>query len=157
MTTDITHESRLDPETITALNDVIRDVAVLKRDLQRQIVCEVPMAAVAVLSVVDRYGAMRVGELADHLCVDLSVASRHASTLEQHLLLERVPSADDGRSHDVRLTPAGRTVLGEVRGHAVRRLADALADWSDDALHDLSAALTRLRTDLQRASWKDTP
>jgi len=155
MTTDVTHETRLDPGTITALNDVIRDVAVLKRDLQRQIVCEVPMAAVSVLSVVDRYGAMRVGELAEHLCVDLSVASRHASTLEQHGLIERVPSASDGRSHDVQLTPAGRDVLDDVRGHAVRRLADALSDWTDAELAELATSLTRLRADLQHASRKD--
>jgi DNA-binding MarR family transcriptional regulator len=150
-----THEARLHPDTITALSDVIRDVAVLKRDLQREIPSKVPMAAVSVLSIVERYGPMRIGDLAEHLCVDLSVASRHASTLEQHALLERVPSARDGRSHEISLTDAGRSTLHEVHEHAMHRLADALAGWTEADLRDLSTALNRLRTDLQAASGKD--
>ena len=143
-----THATRLRPETVNAISDVIRDVAVVKRDLQREISAAVPMGAVTVLSVVDREGQMRIGALSEHLCVDLSVASRHASTLEQHGLLERVPSAHDRRSHDVRITPAGVALLAEVRQEAMGRLAAALSRWTDEELQDLAATLTRLRNDL---------
>lgn len=146
--TTSTHASRLRPETVSAISDVIRDVAVVKRDLQREITAAIPMGAVAVLSVVDREGPMRVGELADHLCVDLSVASRHASTLEQHELLERVPSQHDRRSHDVSLTGAGAATLAQVRDEAMERMAAALSGWTDQELQDLAATLTRLRNDL---------
>lgn len=147
-TSTSTHAARLRPETITAISDVIRDVAVVKRDLHRDLSTVVPMGAVTVLSVVEREGPMRVGELAEHLCVDLSVASRHASTLEQHALLERVPSPHDRRSHDVSITRAGKALLAEVRADAMDRLAAALSGWSDEELLDLAAGLTRLRNDL---------
>ena len=143
-----THAERLRPETVAAISDVIRDVAVVKRDLQREISTSVPMGAVSVLSVVDREGPLRVGELAEHLCVDLSVASRHASTLEQHALLERVPSRHDRRSHDVSLTPAGRELLVKVRHEAMARLAEALSTWTESELAELATTLTRLRNDL---------
>lgn len=147
-TSTSTHAARLRPETITAISDVIRDVAVVKRDLHRDLSTVVPMGAVTVLSVVEREGPMRVGELAEHLCVDLSVASRHASNLEQHALLERVPSPHDRRSHDVSITRAGKALLAEVRADAMDRLAAALSGWSDEELLDLAAGLTRLRNDL---------
>jgi DNA-binding MarR family transcriptional regulator len=150
MTTTSTHAPRLRPEMVTTISDVIRDVVVVKRDLQREISPSVPMAAVSVLSVVDREGPMRIGELAEHLCVDLSVASRHASTLEQHALLERVPSRHDRRSHDVALTESGRQLLADVRDGAMDRLADALAGWTGDELQDLASTLTRLRNDLSQ-------
>jgi DNA-binding MarR family transcriptional regulator len=143
-----THVTRLRPETVTAISDVIRDVAVVKRDLQREISTSVPAGAVAVLSVIEREGPMRIGELAEQLCVDLSVASRHASTLEQHALLERVPSLRDRRSHDVSLTAAGSSLLAEVRDAAMGRLADALSEWTDEELREVASTLTRLRNDL---------
>ena len=143
-----THAERLRPGTVAAISDVIRDVAVVKRDLQREISTSVPMGAVSVLSVVDREGPLRVGELAEHLCVDLSVASRHVSTLEQHALLERVPSRRDRRSHDVSLTPAGRELLVKVRHEAMARLAEALSTWTESELAELATTLTRLRNDL---------
>jgi DNA-binding MarR family transcriptional regulator len=148
MTTSSTHASGLRPETVNAISDVIRDVAVVKRDLQREIAAVVPMGAVSVLAVVDREGPMRVGALAEHLCVDLSVASRHASTLEQHGLFERVPSEQDRRSHDVSITAAGSTLLSEVRTESLGRLTDALSGWTDEELQDLAATLTRLRNDI---------
>src|SRR3954469_22922048 len=68
---------------VAAVAGLIRDVVALKRDLQRSLDCEVPRGALSVLGELDRCGPMRVGALAERISADLSVASRHATALEQ--------------------------------------------------------------------------
>jgi DNA-binding MarR family transcriptional regulator len=133
---------------VSVLSAVLRDIGMLKRDLLREVTCDVPFAAVSALSVLQQHGSMRVSELAECLGIDLSVASRHASHLEDRDLVTRQPSATDKRAHELSLTAAGESILQTVRGDLLGRLDAALDAWSESELHELSSGLTRLRSDL---------
>jgi DNA-binding MarR family transcriptional regulator len=135
-------------ETISAISAVMRDIGLLKRDLLRELTCDVPFAAISALGVLEEHGSMRVGELADHLGIDLSVASRHASGLEDRGLVQRSASASDRRAHQLSLTAAGADVLTLVRTDVMTRLDTAFNHWSEGDLRQLSMLLTRLRSEL---------
>ena len=79
-------------------------------------------------------------------------AVRLVHALEAEGLVERLPSATDGRQVGVRITPAGRRLL-EERGQA---RADAVAGWlrslEDDQLRVVDAAVTLLEGSLRDAS-----
>src|SRR5689334_20383171 len=81
------------------IGDAIRDLAVMRRSIERQLVCDASIASLSVLSVLDRSGPLQVSEVASRLDVDLSVASRHTSTLERRGLVVRQQSPTDGRAH----------------------------------------------------------
>ena len=150
MTTHHQHpRHRLRPETVMAISDVIRDVAVVKRDLQQEISAAVPMGAVAVLSVIDREGPMRVGELAEHLVrrpLGRQSAREHprAARAARACAVAARPSLPRRRRSP---RPAARPRRGP-RTRRWRGLADALSGWTDDELRQLAATLTRLRNDL---------
>jgi DNA-binding MarR family transcriptional regulator len=135
-------------ETVVILSDVLRDIGGLKRDLLREVTCDVPFAALSALGVLQQHGSMRVGELAECLAIDLSVASRHASGLEDRGLVARRPSEADKRAHQLSLTAAGEHVLVTVRKDLLGRLDAALDAWSESDLRDFASSLTRLRSDL---------
>lgn len=132
----------------TLIGDLIRDLAVMRRNLERQLVCDASIASLSVLSALERGGPLHVSEIAAALGVDLSVASRHASTLERQGLLVRRPSADDRRAHVVTLTESGAQTLAQPREWLAQRLEASLESWSLERLHDLADALTELRSDL---------
>jgi DNA-binding MarR family transcriptional regulator len=83
-----------------------------------------------VLLLLEDAGTLSVSQVAERLGVDQSNASRHCSRLAELGLVRRTPAARDRRAVDLRLTPAGRRQVLEVR-RARRR-------WADDVLARLS-------------------
>ena len=81
-----------------------------------------------------------MNRLADLLQLDKSSVSGLVARAERRGLVMRAPSADDGRSVVVSLTPEGRRLAAQT--------ADRFAGDVTDLLHDLShrdtAALTRI-------------
>ncbi|GAB3590823.1 hypothetical protein GCM10027446_06760 [Angustibacter peucedani] len=130
---------------------VAADVMCLKRDLARHLPAGVHLAAVTVLSALDRSGPERMSDVAERLRVDLSAVSRHVRSLEDRGLLERRPDPADGRSHLLVVTAEGRERLARIRDAAEQRLDAALRRWSDDDVRQLRSLLDRLHTDLRRA------
>jgi DNA-binding MarR family transcriptional regulator len=65
--------------------------------------------------------------------------------------VERVTDPVDGRAQLVRVTGAGRLLLGELRQRASERLAQRLAGWSDEDLDALTALLRRLEESVAAA------
>jgi DNA-binding MarR family transcriptional regulator len=130
------------------IGDAIRDLAAMRRTIERELVCDASVASLSVLSVLDRAGPLHVSEVAAQLDVDLSVASRHTSALERRGLVVRHPSPTDRRAHVVSLTEAGAETLARARGWLAERLEASLESWSLDRLHTLADALAELRSDL---------
>jgi DNA-binding MarR family transcriptional regulator len=130
------------------VGEAIRDLAVLRRLLERELVCNTSAASLAVLSTLERNGSRRVGEIAELMDVDLSVASRHTSALEAHGLVVREPASDDRRAHVISLTADGLTTLTQARRWVAERLDSALAAWPLDRLAGLAESLAELRGDL---------
>ena len=89
-------------------------------------------------------GEVGVGDVAEALRIDVSVASRQVSELVAEGLVERTVVDGDRRARHLRLTPAGRAYADELRA-VMRRLTDeTFADWSADELTSAAATLDHL-------------
>ncbi|MFE2266422.1 MarR family winged helix-turn-helix transcriptional regulator [Streptomyces griseosporeus] len=117
----------------------------VKRELGRILPSDCPSGSAAVLTLLGRYGDMRMSKLADLLAVDMSVTSRHVAHVAERGWIERSPDPADKRSRIVRLTPEGERKLDEMSRETTRLLAERLADWSDEEVAQLTRLMTRLR------------
>ncbi|MFJ8787534.1 MarR family winged helix-turn-helix transcriptional regulator [Streptomyces sp. NPDC102476] len=123
----------------------------VKREIGRMMPSECPSGSAAVLTLLGRYGDMRMSKLSELLAVDMSVTSRHVAHVAERGWIERSPDPADKRSRILRLTPAGQALLDQLSRRTCRLLAERLSDWSDDEVSQLTALMARLR-----ASFDDT-
>lgn len=83
-------------------------------------------------------------ELSRRTGIDPSTMVARMDLLDKHGLVERTRSAADRRSYEIRLSPAGRTLLTQLRAegsaHSDRFFA-ALTRAERDQLHELLAKL----------------
>lgn len=100
---------------------------------------------------------LRIGQLADELRVDQSVASRQFARLEAAGLAERSRDPDDGRAHRLLLTDAGRAWLDSTISAYADRLAGALPGWTDAQVRELAALLDRLTGTMARSGTGRVP
>jgi DNA-binding MarR family transcriptional regulator len=101
----------------------------------------------------DRDEGMRVSDLAAQIGWERSRLSHQLRRMEERGLTERRPSAEDGRTTNVVLTPSGRQAIDEAApGHVelVRRLFfDALPE---NLLAPFTAALEHIHVNLNHNS-----
>ncbi|WP_405949155.1 MarR family transcriptional regulator [Streptomyces prunicolor] len=117
----------------------------VRRELGRIMPSDCPGGSAAVLTLLDRYGDMRMSKLAELLSVDMSVTSRHVAHVVDRGWIERSPDPADKRSRILRLTPGGRAQVDELSRRTAQLLADRLGDWSDEEVGQLIRLMTRLR------------
>ncbi|MET7291859.1 MarR family transcriptional regulator [Streptomyces griseoloalbus] len=117
----------------------------VKREINRIMPADCHSGSAAVLTLLGRYGDMRMSKLAERLSVDMSVTSRHVAHLAERGWIERSPDPADKRSRILHLTPAGRTQLDELFRRTTQLLAERLADWSDEEVGWLTQLMARLR------------
>ncbi|MFG3662185.1 MarR family winged helix-turn-helix transcriptional regulator [Streptomyces sp. NPDC047706] len=117
----------------------------VKREMGRILPSECPSGSAAVLTLLGRYGEMRMSRLAELLSVDMSVTSRHVAHVAGRGWIERLPDPADKRSRILRLTPSGLDQLDELSRRTTHLLAQRLSDWSDDEVGRLIQLMTRLR------------
>ncbi|MFE0099129.1 MarR family winged helix-turn-helix transcriptional regulator [Streptomyces sp. NPDC059009] len=120
-------------------------VGAVKRDLARILPHDCPAGSAAVLTLLSRYGEMRMSRLAELLAVDMSVTSRHVSHVAERGWIERSPDPADKRSRILRLTEAGERQMEVLSERSTQLLADRLSDWSDDEVGMLISLMARLR------------
>ncbi|XIG79988.1 MarR family transcriptional regulator [Streptomyces sp. SGAir0957] len=106
---------------------------------------ECPAGSAAVLTLLKRYGDMRMSRLAELLAVDMSVASRHVAHTADRGWIERRPDPADKRSRILTLTAEGNAQMDDLNVRTTELLADRLSDWSDDEVNQLITLMTRLR------------
>ncbi len=94
-------------------------------------------AMLSIARLLDQAGEAGVGDIAEKLRVDMSVASRQVSELVDAGLVERTVADCDRRARSLRLTPEGRTYAERIRAVLSRRTDEVFADWSAE---DLAAA-----------------
>lgn len=82
-----------------------------------------------------------VGCAAQHLRVDLSVASRQVSALVDAGLVRRTIDDGDRRSRSIELTDLGHARVDELKERVTSLMTDMFADWEP---HELTAATDRL-------------
>ncbi|MFI7388302.1 MarR family winged helix-turn-helix transcriptional regulator [Streptomyces sp. NPDC049813] len=117
----------------------------VKRDMARILPHDCPAGSAAVLTLLKRYGDMRMSRLAELLAVDMSVASRHVAHTADRGWIERRPDPADKRSRILTLTAEGHERMEDLNVRTTELLAERLSDWSDDEVNQLIALMTRLR------------
>ncbi|MGW1539373.1 MarR family winged helix-turn-helix transcriptional regulator [Streptomyces sp. NPDC002309] len=120
--------------------------AAVKREMRRSLPADCPSGSAAVLTLLGRYGDMRLSRLAELLSVDMSVTSRHVAHVAGRGWIERLADPADKRSRILRLTPRGLDQLDELSRRTTHLLAQRLSDWSDDEVGQLTELMARLRT-----------
>jgi DNA-binding MarR family transcriptional regulator len=93
---------------------------------------------------------VRLGALADRLAVEAPHVTWQVQRLERTGFVERVPDLDDGRAQRVRISARGAEVVECLRAVSRRRMAEALADWSDEDRHNLAVLCHRMADDFLR-------
>ncbi|HEX6340494.1 MarR family winged helix-turn-helix transcriptional regulator [Umezawaea sp.] len=93
-------------------------------------------AAVGLLAELARRGESRVSELAQVHLVDPSVVSRQVAQLEKAGLVERRACRSDGRAQLITATSRGLETLDGWREAQVTLVQEALADWTEEDVHE---------------------
>jgi DNA-binding MarR family transcriptional regulator len=81
-----------------------------------------------------------------------SAVSRQVAALEAAGYVRRDPDPDDRRSQRVSPTEAGAAALRRAHERIVAVFVKALAEWTDEEVRSLTAALGRLRADYEAAA-----
>jgi DNA-binding MarR family transcriptional regulator len=139
------------PDTIRDLARAVYELGAVKRDISRLAGFDHPVGLVP-LAAVHRRAPARVKDIAEMLHVDLSVASRQVAALEAAGYVRREPDPDDRRSHRVSTTQAGEAAMQQAHERIAGVFSRALADWDEEEMTHLTAALRRLRIDYERAA-----
>ncbi|HUB75735.1 MAG TPA: MarR family transcriptional regulator [Solirubrobacteraceae bacterium] len=113
----------------------------LSRRLRRHAASGLSPSLESALAAVGRCGPLAPSELAALEDVRRPSATRMIGALECRGLVERSPDPDDGRSHRVAATPAGRALLADARSRRDAYLGRALARLAPQELAALDRAL----------------
>ena len=141
-----------DPELIgdarhlsDALSELIRVVQF--RDRDRACCYDISVSqCYALKGVVDADG-LTVNDLAAHLYLDKSTASRLANSLDEKGLIARERDSEDGRVVRLVPTPQGRALCGTIEDDLAGEYAELLTDFDPE----IRAAITRLVARLGRS------
>lgn len=103
----------------------------------------------------ERHGTgASIGDVADHLGVEHSTASRTVSAVVAAGLLSKSPAADDQRRSVLVLTDAGVRALTAVTDRRRELVAETVADWPGEDIDTLVALLERLTRRLEEAAGR---
>jgi DNA-binding MarR family transcriptional regulator len=133
----------------------LRAVNVVNRELARSLPQDCPPASVGLLTLLYKYGEMRMSRLTELLGIDMSVTSRHVAHAADRGWIERKPDPDDGRSRLLHLTAHGEQQLHELSDLATASLSEHLADWPEEDVVCLTDLLGRLRGSYARPGPAD--
>lgn len=120
-------------------------IGAVRREMARGLPQDCPPASAGVLTLLHKYGEMRMGRLSQLMATDMSVTSRHVSHTEERGWVERHPDPQDGRSRLLRLTEAGHRQLKTLSEATTEALENVLHDWTDEDIARLNEMLERLR------------
>ena len=129
-------------DAIAHLQRVQREVAT---EMARDLDC--PRAALSLLWLLDKKGEMGTGDIAQHLHVDISVASRQITALVESGYAERsTPDAPgtDRRVRTVRLTARGTDFTAQTRVTLDARAAAIFGGWGVNELLAATAQIERV-------------
>lgn len=94
----------------------------------------------------------RIGELAEHLCLDVSTVSRQVQALEERHLAKRERHPTDRRGWVVEITSQGRQVVDQHRRARRTIFAELLADVPPNELEAVTSILDRLGARIEELS-----
>jgi DNA-binding MarR family transcriptional regulator len=139
--------TRLDPAQ-PAVTDLIGAIEAFGR-AQREMggllarTVDMPRASIAILRYLHVTGPVQIGCIAQHLRVDLSVASRQTSALVDAGLVRRTVDDGDRRARTIGLTDEGNAAVATIRTHITHLLSEIFGAWDAEQIqatvHHISA------------------
>ncbi len=145
--------SRTDSRRVTGVSgtegavDVARlrvAIARVSRRLRRHELAGLTPTQLSALATVERYGPMRLGDLAAAEGIAPSTLTRLVTVLEERGYVERCAVPGDARASTLAITQQGHAVLERIRDESTSVLADQLRALTPEQLTALSAALPAL-------------
>jgi DNA-binding MarR family transcriptional regulator len=134
-------QAAIDADEVAALQDLSLR---LTRKLRKRSETDLTMSQVSALSSIERYGPMRVGELARREQISKSSVTRLVSKLEAMNYLKRAVDPEDGRSFVVDVTAHGHDLLAAARKRANEFLAVQVGRLAEPDRQAILAALPSL-------------
>lgn len=144
----------------TAAEALVRSLyrlGLVQREIARHALAELGSQGFTALAIVQKHGPARIGDIAQMLSVDGSVASRQVAALAAAGYVRREPDPEDRRAHRITTTEAGTRVLRVSHRRMVAAFAGALEDWPEEEVVALAERLDRLREDFARTSGAPHP
>src|SRR3954451_9961300 len=142
-------------ETIENLVRQLYGLGTVRREIGRHALAELGSQGFTALGVVHMHGPIRVSDVAQHLAVDLSVASRQTGALLGAGYLRKDPDPNDARATLLSTTEDGQRVLEESHRRMVHAFGRVLEGWSDEDIAALAGSLERLRDDFTNTAASD--
>ena len=143
-----------------ALISALQSLSRAQREAAARVAHELgwPRAGVAVVHLITKCGPVSLTDIATHLRVDLSVASRQVSTLADGGYVVRTVDAEDRRVRTVELTDSGRVLAAEAYQQYTDLIDRAFATWSPEELAGATRLLDRLVDTISTdAALRDRP
>lgn len=118
----------------------------LARRLRASDVGGLTPSQLSTLATVERFGPLRIGDLAAREAVSAPTMTRLLACVEEQGLVERRADPSDGRSSQVGLSAAGEAALGVIRRERTAYLAQRLDRLPAASRRTLAAALPILES-----------
>lgn len=130
-----------DPDLVRLASALVESMRLVHRLVPAE---GISLTGLSTLNMLDRYGATRVGALADSEHLTQPAMTQLVSRLQSQGLVERHPDPGDGRVVLVTLTESGRQLVTNRRAARARALAERLRMLDDTERAALAAALPAL-------------
>jgi DNA-binding MarR family transcriptional regulator len=147
-----THDPAILRGLYTAMIDVVDEINRPRRDDRLINEAGIPLdrALFPLLARIGRFGPIGVVDLADRVGRDHTTISRQMAKLEELGLIERRPSAADGRVREAIVSAKGQAMVDALNAARYRLANRILASWTDAELDTLQRLLRRFADDLMR-------
>ncbi|HSL81432.1 MAG TPA: MarR family transcriptional regulator [Thermoanaerobaculia bacterium] len=138
-----------DPRLAADVRELHRELSELLRVVQfrdRDRICcyDVSVSQCYALEAVLRRGPLTLNELAAHLYLDKSTASRVVKALVEKGYVERRPHPEDGRAVQLLATEAGRRLHAVIERDLLSQVEGLVADFDPEVRRALGSLLARL-------------
>jgi DNA-binding MarR family transcriptional regulator len=146
----ISEPSRVLIDAISRLSRIQREIG---ERMSRELDC--PRAALGLLWLLEKRGELTIGDIATHLRVDLSVASRQTSALVDAGYAERTRQSAPGTDHrvrTVRLSDAGLTFTAQTRVRLDALLSEVFGDWTPAEIQAAATHINRVAETIGHAT-----
>ncbi|HSK75495.1 MAG TPA: MarR family transcriptional regulator [Thermoanaerobaculia bacterium] len=128
------------------LYDAISELVRVYQSLDRDRICchDISVSQCYALEALARRGGLTLNELAAHLYLDKSTASRVVDALERKGYVERSPHPRDGRALLLVATKTGQGLYGQIRQSLVADERALLAGFDPEVRQAMAQLLTKL-------------